>query len=118
MLHVHGGEDVDAGFEQRVDILPALEPLRSGYVGVREFVDDGHRRPALQDGLGIHLFEARTGVRDHAPRERFQTLGLGDGFLAAVRLEIPDHNVHALWRSSWASSSMRYVLPTPAAYPM
>ena len=56
----------------------------------------GHGRFAAQDGVGIHLLELRAGVGDDAARNDFEAFGLGDGVLAAVRLEVADDDVHAL----------------------
>ena len=52
VLDVDGADDVDAGLEQLLDVLPALRVLRAGHVGVRELVDQrdlrvrGPARPA------------------------------------------------------------------------
>ena len=93
-------QHVDAGVEQHVHVLPALAALRAGHVGVREFVDQADLRLAPQDGLRIHLLERGAAILDRAPRHHFQAFGLGDGVLAAVRLEVADDHVDALARAA------------------
>ena len=46
VLDVDRGDHVDAGVEQLVDVLPALLVPAAGDVGVRELVDQRHRRAA------------------------------------------------------------------------
>src|ERR1017187_8213261 len=95
VLHIHGGEDVDAGIQQRAHVLPAFFAARAGHVGMGELIDQGHGGLAAQDRLGIHLLELRAAVGNGTARDGFQALGLGDGVAAAVRLEVGDDDVRS-----------------------
>ena len=44
VLDVDGGDHVDAGVEERLDVLPSLLVRRAGNVGVRQLIDEGHLR--------------------------------------------------------------------------
>ena len=55
VLDVDGGDDVDPGVEQLVDVLPAFLVARSRDVGVREFVDEGDLGSTGQDGIDVHV---------------------------------------------------------------
>ncbi len=50
--------DVDAGVEQFLDVLPALGVARAGRVGVRQLVDQDQRRLARQRGVEVELARA------------------------------------------------------------
>ena len=58
MLDVERREDVDAGREQLLDVLPALRVARAGDVAVREFVDQHELRLPRQRGIEIEFLEA------------------------------------------------------------
>ena len=64
VLDVDGGDDVDAGLQQFLDVLPALGVARAGHVGVRELVDERDLRLAGEHGVEVHLLEARAAVGD------------------------------------------------------
>ena len=75
VLDVDRGDDVDAGVEQRVDVLPALLVPAAGDVGVRQLVDQGDRGSPGEHGVEVHLLErraavarARAAARPRAPR--------------------------------------------------
>ena len=55
MLDVERGEHVDAGVEQLLDVLPALLVAAARGVGVRELVDQDHRRAPGQHGVDVQL---------------------------------------------------------------
>ncbi len=57
MLDVDGRDDVDAGVEELVHVLPPLGVPRAGSVGVGELVDEGDLRVACEDGVDVHLLE-------------------------------------------------------------
>ena len=57
VLDVDGGDDVDAGGEQLLDVLPALGVAGAGDVGVGEFVDQGDCGRRGQHGVDVHLGE-------------------------------------------------------------
>ena len=68
VLDVDGRDDVDAGVEQLVDVLPALLVPRAGDVRVGELVDEHLCRAAAQDGVDVHLFERRVAMLDPVRR--------------------------------------------------
>ncbi|GAP59365.1 hypothetical protein AHiyo1_26530 [Arthrobacter sp. Hiyo1] len=84
VLHVDGGEDVDAGVEQFLDVLPALCVAASGDVRVGVFVDDGDARLACQDRVDVHLFKAGVPVRNRVRRDDFQSVHQGTGVAAPM----------------------------------
>ena len=59
VLDVDRGDDVDAGGEQLLDVLPALRVARAGHVGVGELVDQRDLGPAGEHGVDVHLGERR-----------------------------------------------------------
>ncbi len=64
VLDVHGGDDVDAGVEELVDVLPPLGVAGAGDVRVRELVDERDLRVPGEDGVEVHLLEACAAVLD------------------------------------------------------
>ena len=55
ILHVHGGEHVDASVEQNLNVLPAAGTLRSGRIGVSEVIDNANFGSALQNRGHVHF---------------------------------------------------------------
>lgn len=95
VLHVDGGQHVDARGEQLLDVLPALLVARTGDVGVREFVHNGHFGPAGEDRVDIQLGELAPTVHAGAPRHDLDAVEERGGLGAAVRLDEPGHDVGA-----------------------
>ena len=62
VLDVDGGDDIDPGLEDLLDVLPALLVARARDVGVGELVDQGHGRMAGDDRVGVHLLDSNTAV--------------------------------------------------------
>ena len=118
MLDIHRGDHVDSRREQFLDVLVALLMLGAGDVGVREFVDQRDLRLARQDSVDIHLFHRHAAVIEPAARDHLKVplLGHGVGRVRWVSMK-PSTTSTPLSRSSCASSSIRHVLPTPAAAP-
>ena len=96
VLDVDRGDHVDLGVEQRQHVLVALLVCRAWGVGVRQLVDDGNGRVPGQDRVQIHLAQRHAAVLDLAQRHLLETVHLGQCVRAAVRLDEPDHDVHAL----------------------
>ena len=95
VLDVHRGDDVDAGVEQLVDVLPALLVARAWHVGVRELVDEGDLGVPGQDRVEVHLLEGGAAVGQRRPRDDLQVTDLLEGVRPAVRLDVGDHHVGA-----------------------
>jgi hypothetical protein len=64
MLDVDRGEDVDAGVEQLLHVLPALVVSAARDVGMGQFVDNERRGPARQRGVKIEFGELVAAVFD------------------------------------------------------
>lgn len=62
VLDVDGGDDIDAGGEDLLDVLPALGVPSAGHVGVSEFVDECHLRASAQQSVEVQLAELRAPV--------------------------------------------------------
>ena len=96
VLDVDGGDDVDAGVEQLLDVLPALLVARAGDVGVGQLVDEDDLRAAGQDGVEVHLLEARC---PGSSTVRRGTTSRSPSWAAVLRpavgLDVADHDVGA-----------------------
>jgi hypothetical protein len=55
VLDVDGGDHVDPGVEDLVDILVALLVARALCVRMSELVDESELRSAADDGVRVHL---------------------------------------------------------------
>ncbi len=74
MLDVDGRDDVDAGLEQLLHVLPALGVPRARHVRVREFVHERHRGATRQDRVDVHLGEGAAPVLDLAPLDELKAV--------------------------------------------
>ncbi len=95
MLDVDGGDDVDAGVQQFLHVLPALGVARARRVGVRQLVDECDLRSAGEHGVEIHLLEGGAAVGDPGARHDLKTLDQLGGVLASVGLHEAHHHVGA-----------------------
>jgi hypothetical protein len=95
MLDIQRRMDVDACFEQLAHIEIALGMPASRRVGVRELVDEGELRLALQDRVEVHLGEHAAFVTGALLRNDLEALGQHFRFDAAVRLDNADDDVDA-----------------------
>ncbi len=95
VLDVDGGEHVEAGGEQGVDILPALLVRGTGCVGVRELVDEHDLGPAGQDAGEVQLVESDPAVEHGSAREHLEPVEQGERRGAAVSLDDADHDIPA-----------------------
>ena len=66
------------------------------HIRVRELVDEDKLRPALQDGVEIHLGEYAALVRQALLRDDLEALGEAIGLDAAMRLDDADDDIDAL----------------------
>jgi len=118
VLYVECTANVYAGLENIQDILIALPVVRIRGVGMRDLVDDHHLRGACDDASDVGLLEDKTAVCDVASPHVFEP-----SMRAAVSLRSwvsmnPSTTSTPRFFRACDSSSMRYVLPTPAAKPM
>ena len=102
VLDVDRGDDVDAGLQQLLDVLPALGVARARDIGVGELVDERHLGPAGQHGVDVHLLERRTAVVERAARDHLQAVDHLRGVPAAVGLDEPHDHVGAALRATVA----------------
>ena len=96
VLHIHGGEDVNAGIEQFDDILVALGVAGAGDVGVGQFIHQRQLRVAGQQGVQVHFLQHHAAILGLAPRDDGQPGDQGVGLLPSVRLDIADDDVAPL----------------------
>ena len=95
-----GGDHVDAGVEQLLDVLPALLVPRAGDVGVRELVDERDLRAPGEHRVDVHLLERRAAVRQLGRGDDLQPVEQRGGLRPAVRLDERDHHVGAALRAA------------------
>lgn len=69
MLHVDGGEDIDAGIQQFLHVLPAFGVTRTANIAVRQFVDQDDCRATCQCPIQIKLMMMATVVADLLHRQ-------------------------------------------------
>ncbi len=93
VLDVDGGDDVDPGGEQFLDVLPALGVPAAGDVGVRQLVHQDDGRAAGERGVEVHLLELGVPVGAVDPRQDLQAVQHALGVAPAVALDEPDHDV-------------------------
>ena len=96
MLDVYRRDDVDAGGEHLVDVLPALLVARLGKVRMGELVDQRELGRAAEDGVDVHLLEVEAAVAGAQVRDLLDALSERSGLGALVRLEVADDDVPAL----------------------
>jgi hypothetical protein len=95
VLDVDRADHVDAGFEQRLDVLPALLVLAARHVGVCQLVDESDLRAPGQDGRQVQFGEVGVAVADRATRDHLQAGELVLRVRAGVRLRIRHDHVRA-----------------------
>jgi hypothetical protein len=93
VLHVHGGDDVDAGVQELLHVLPALGVAGSWRVGVRHLVDQGEFGPTGEHRVDVEFVELHPAVRDDPARHLLDALGLRERRIATVRLHDPDDHI-------------------------
>ena len=95
VLDVDGGDDVDAGVQQLLHVLPALLVAGSRHVRVRQLIDQHHLGRAGKDGVHVHLLELRPAILHVPAGHGLQIAELLHGERAAVRLDEADDDVGA-----------------------
>ncbi|MDI2023128.1 hypothetical protein PJL18_03676 [Paenarthrobacter nicotinovorans] len=95
VLHVHRGQDIDAGVQQFLNVLPALLVPAPGNVGVGILVHDRGVWAPGQDRVQVHLFEGASPVLDGPGRHDLKPLGERLGIGASVVHGECHHHVFA-----------------------
>ena len=96
VLDVDGGDDVDAGGENVLDVLIPLGVTDTGHVGVCELVHEHHLRVAGEDGIKVHLLHEAPVILDLKAWNDFEVPDRLLGELATVGLDVPDDHVFSL----------------------
>ena len=96
VLDIQRGENIDARFDQLLDIEIALGISRARHVAVRQLVDDDEIRPPFEKRVEIHLFERMLLLLDRFARDYLKPAQLFFGILPAVRFDQTDHDVGAV----------------------
>ena len=117
VLHVDGGDDVDAGVEQLLHVLPALLVARARDVAVRELVDERDLRVPGEDGVHVHLGERPAAVLHRPPWQHLEPVGHGVGEHPAVVLDERDHDVGAAVLAAVPLAQHRVRLAHPGCRP-
>ena len=86
-LHVESGVHVDAGIDDRKDVLPALGMEQARRVGVGHLVDEQHLRPTGDRSLQVELAQRVAPIGHRQPRQDLQPLHERHGLGPAVRLD-------------------------------
>ncbi|MDQ0622427.1 hypothetical protein QFZ39_001637 [Paraburkholderia graminis] len=93
VLNVDGRVDVDAGVEQFIHVLPALQMPRALHVRMREFVDEYQLRLAGQRRVEVELAELATAIFDVRERQHVETFEQRRRFATPMRFGDADHHV-------------------------
>ncbi len=100
MLDVDGGDDVDPGREEVLDVLPALGVQRARRVGVGQLVHQRHAWPALQQRRQIHFGQRDPAVVGLPPRQHRKVAERIPGVGAVVILDDADHHIGPAFESA------------------
>jgi hypothetical protein len=95
VLNVDRRVDVDAGIEQFVDVLPALQMACALHVRMREFVDENQLRLAGERGIEIEFSELAAAVFDMRERQNLEPFKQRRGLATAMRFGDADQHIHA-----------------------
>ena len=117
VLDVDGRDDVDAGREQLLDVLPALLVARPGDIGVRELVDQCDLRVAGKHRVDVHLGERRAAMLELATRHDLEPADEVCGVPPSMRLDEAHDRVECPARRGDDLLHVAKVSPTPGAAP-
>ena len=95
MLDVDGRDDVDAGGENLVYVLPAFGVLRARRIRVRQLVHERNLRTTAQHRVEVHLLEGRSPVLLSSAGDDLEVCDLLGGTWPSVGLHIRDYDVGA-----------------------
>src|SRR5713226_4089571 len=95
VLNVDSADDGDTRLQQVLHILPAFFVFRAWSIGMRQFIHQGNRWVALDDGIGVHLLDDDALIWNFLPRHDLQASGHLGRPGTRVRFEKADHHVSA-----------------------
>ena len=96
MLDIEGGEHVDAGVAQLLDILPALGMAAARRVGVGQLVYQRHLRVAGQHRVYVEFAEGVGTMLQRAARQDLEGRGQRHGLGAAMGFDDAGHDILAI----------------------
>ena len=95
VLDVQIGDDVDAGFEHLLDVLPALLVPAPRHVGVRQLIDERQGGPAREDRVEVHLLEDSVPILQGRAGNDLEVSDLVGRPSAPMRLDEADDDILA-----------------------
>ena len=95
MLNIERRPNVDPGFQQFGDVLPALRVAAAGRVGVRELVHQDDFGTAQKGGVQVKLAQRCVLMRHEPHREAFQFLGKLLCFRPAMWFDVSGNDIKA-----------------------
>ena len=95
MLNIQCGENIDASFEELLDVKIAFGIPTSRHIAVRQLVDDGEFRSPFEKRINIHLFDNMAFVFDLFARDYFKPAKLFFGLLPPVCFDQTYHHIDA-----------------------
>src|SRR5262249_49756721 len=102
MLNVQRRDDMNAGGEDVLYVLISLCISAARRVRVCQLIDEHDLRMALDDRIGIHLFDHDPAIFDLPPRHELQTLDELRRLGAAMGFNKADHDIDAILLESLA----------------
>ncbi len=96
MLHVDGGDDVDAPLKDFEHILITFGVAAAVGVGVGQLVDQRYLRGPGDDGVDVHLLKDGVPHPPYKAGQAFETFGQRLRIRAVMLLQIADDHVHFL----------------------
>ena len=115
VLDVDGGDHVDAGVEQLVDVLPAFLVPRARHVRVRELVHQRDLRLAGEHRVDVHLFPLAAPVGQLLARDDLKPLDQRSRLRPPVRLSETDDHIRAALRPPVPLREQGVRLPDPGS---
>src|SRR5262249_42882239 len=96
MLNVEGGEDIDAGGDELLDVEVALRMPAAWSVSVGKLVDQDDLRAALEDRVEIHVGKEMSFVVDLLPWNHLEAFQQHLGLAPPVSFDDADHDIDAV----------------------
>jgi hypothetical protein len=96
VLHVQGGEHVDAGVQQLLHVVPALRVAGARGVGVGQLVHQHHGGGPREDAVEVELLEQPAPIGHAAPGQQREPLDERGRVRPTVVLHDPDDHIELL----------------------